>query len=116
MRAIPGLLFSIAVGGALLLSIALGGVSYLFVLLLNAGSELDDARSQTTYLSERNALMLTVARKAWIGRDTDSVEALATELEREGVVVRRIENGSFELGDVVIEVKDGAVTQLRYFD
>jgi hypothetical protein len=104
-KTIPWFLFSITLAGAL----------YLFVLLLNAGGAIDDSRWRATELRNRGELLLTIARRDWIGRDTSSAEALAIELEQEGVSVKRLPDGSFELGDIVIEVKDGVVSQMKFF-
>ena len=106
MRTLPWLLFGIALVAA----------SYVSVLLINAAVELDDARSQEAYLSERSALALRIARKGWIGRDEASVQTFAAELEADGVITKRTTDDSFELGDIIVEVKDGVVTQMKVFD
>ena len=96
--------------------IALLGAIYLFVLLLNAGMELDNARSQTTYLRERSDLALTIVRKEWVGKDTASVIELSKELERQGVVVGPESSSAFGIGDFIFETKGGVVTEVRYID
>lgn len=106
IRALPWLLFGLSVLAAL----------YLFVLLLNAGVALDDARSQVARLRERNELVLSIARKEWIGKEAASVADLANEFERQGVIAKKTKDGSFEIGDLIFEIKNGVVTQVRYFD
>lgn len=85
IKALPWTFFSIALLGAI----------YLFALLLDAGMELDNARSQTTYLQERSNLALTIVRKEWIGKDMASVVELSKELGRQGVIVDSESGGTF---------------------
>jgi hypothetical protein len=66
-RSIPWSLFGVAFLAALLS----------FILLLNAGSMLGDARSEVDRLRERSALTLSIARKDWIGRNANVVSDLA---------------------------------------
>lgn len=105
-RMLPWLLFGLSLLAAL----------YLFVLLLNAGTTLDDARSEVTRLRERNELVLSITRKEWIGKEAASVADLASEFERQGVIAKKTKDGSFEIGDLIFEIKDDVVTQVRYFD
>lgn len=106
IRMLPWFLFGLSLLAAL----------YLCVLLMNAGVALDDARSQVARLQERNELVLSIARKDWIGKEVVRVAVLANELERQGVIVKKTKDGSFEIGDLIFEIKDGVVTQVRYFD
>jgi len=89
---------------------------YLFVLLLNAGVALDDARSYSTHLRERSDLALSIVRKDWIGKDAASVTELSKELERQGVIVGPESNSAFGIGDFIFETKGGVVTEVRYID
>ena len=100
----------------LLLAVSLVGNLYLLILLLDAGVSLDGARSQVERLRERSDLALFVVRKEWIGKELASVVALSEEIGRQGVIVKRTPDGSFEIGDVIFEIRDGTVTQVRYFD
>ncbi len=88
---------------------------YLFVLLLDAGMALDNARSQTTYLRERCDLALTIVRKEWIGKDSKHVAELSKELERQGVIVGT-ERNVYKIGDFIFETSDGVVSGVRYID
>lgn len=105
IKVIPWIFFGVALAGAL----------YLFVLLLNAGAALDNARSQVTYLRERSDLALSIVRKNWIGEDATRVADLSKELERQGVIVG-VEGNDFKIGDLIFETKGGVVTGVRYFD
>jgi len=97
----------------ILFGLALLGFLGLFVLLLNAGVALDDARSQTTHLRERSDLALSIVRNDWIGKDTARVVELSNELGRQGVIVG-VEGGAFEIGDFIFETTDGVITDVRY--
>lgn len=105
IKVIPWIFFGVALAAAL----------YLFVLLLNAGVALDNARSQVTYLRERSDLALSIVRKNWIGKDATRVADLSKELERQGVIVG-VEGNDFKVGDLIFETKGGVVTGVRYFD
>jgi hypothetical protein len=100
----------------LLFCLSLIATTYLLILLFDAGLALDDSRTQSSHLRKRSELALMIARKDWIGRSSKSVEDLATELEQQGITAKRREDGSFEIGTVVFETRDGVVTQMRYFD
>lgn len=100
----------------LLFSLSTFAVIYLFFLLLDAGLALDNSRSQTSHLRERSELVLLIARKDWIGRAEKNVADLAAELERQGVTTKRRPDGSFVIGNLVVETKDGVVTQMQYVD
>lgn len=104
-RTIPWLLFGVSLFAALCS----------FILLLNAGAMLDDARSEVARLGERSELVLSIARKGWIGKKADAVANLASELEQKGVIAKRTE-GAFEIGQVIFEVSNGVVIEVRYFD
>jgi hypothetical protein len=106
MKALPWVLFALALVGAV-------GA---FALLLNAGSALDNARSQTMHLRDRGDVALTIIRKQWIGREAADVAALVAEMDQQGVIAKAGTDGSFEIGDLVFETKNGVVTQVRYFD
>lgn len=62
-KLIPWILFALSVTAAL----------YLFVLLLNAGSALDDRTSSVARLRERGDLALAVIRRDWVGKDMASL-------------------------------------------
>ena len=105
MRWLPWALFAAALTAAL----------SLLVLLLNGGSALTDARSQTTHLRERSELALLVIRRDWIGRQANSVASLSKELEQKGTAVSA-RDGTLEMGDLVFEVRAGVVADVRYID
>ncbi len=105
MKRVPWILFSLLLMAAL----------YLFVLLLNAGSTLGDARSQEGYLRVRSDLALTIIRKDWVGKEIASVTALSRELEQKGVIVGT-EGSSLKIGDFIFETKGGLITGVRYVD
>lgn len=106
IRVVPWLLFGLSLFAGI----------YLFFLLLDAGVALDDARSQVARLRERNELMLSVARKDWIGRPAASVSDLGSEFMRPGLITKKTEDGALEIGDLVFEIKNGVVTHIRYLD
>lgn len=95
--------------------LALLAVLYLFVLLLNGGSALNDARSEVVRLRERSDLALSLVRKDWIGREAARVKVLSKEFERQGVIVG-IEGDAFKIGDFIFETQDGLVTEVHYID
>jgi hypothetical protein len=99
----------------ILFGLALLGVIYAFVLLLNAGSALDSARSEAARQRERSGLALSIIRKEWVGKDAEGVVTLSREFEKQGVVVGT-EDGSLEIGDLIFEIKQGSVTDVRYID
>lgn len=100
----------------LLFCLGLLSVLYLFARLLNAGVTLDNARSQAARLRERNELALSIVRNEFLGKEEARVASLASELERQGLIVKKVKDGSFEIGDIIFEMKDSVVTQVRYFD
>lgn len=99
----------------ILFGLALAGAVYACFLLLNAAAALDDARSEATRQHQRSALALSIIRKEWFGKEVARVTALSKELQREGVIVGT-ENGAIEIGDLVVEVERGVVTDVRYID
>ncbi len=99
----------------ILFGLALVAAMYLFVLLLNAGSALDDARSEVARLRERSDLALSLVRKDWLGKNAASVADLSRQLAQRGVIVGT-EGDSFEIGDFIFETKGGVVTGVRYID
>ena len=94
---------------------ALTAILVLFVLLLNGGSALDDARSEVKRLRLRSDLALMVVRKDWIGRDKASVVALSKTLERQSMIVG-VEGDSFKIGDFIFKTRGGLVTEVHYMD
>lgn len=105
MKTLPWILFVLSLLAAI----------YLFVLLLNAGVALDNARSQTSFLRERSNLALLIVRKEWIGENVEHLVELYKEFERQGVVVG-IEKNNFKIGDIIFETKNNVVTELHYID
>jgi len=105
MKWVPWVLFALALVATL----------YSFVLLLNGGAALTDARSEVRRLRERSDLALSIIRRDWLGREAASVTGLSRELEQKGTIVGT-EDGSFEVGDLIFEVKDGLVANVRYID
>ncbi len=105
-RMLPWLLFVLSLFGNL----------YLFVLLLNSGAWIDDMGSEVERQRERSNLALSIIRKEWVGKEAASVATLSDEIGRQGVIAKKAPDGSFEIGDLIFEIKDGVVTQVRYFD
>jgi len=105
MNKLPWILFGLALLGAI----------YACILLLNAGSALDSARSEAARQRERSDLALSIIRKEWIGKDAEGVATLSREFEKQGVIVGT-EDGSLEIGDLIFEIKQGSVTDVRYID
>jgi hypothetical protein len=100
----------------LLVCLSFLGNLYLFVLLLDAGALIDGARSSVERLRERSDLALFIVRQEWVGKEVAGVRALSDEIGRQGVIVKNLPDGSFEVGDLIFETKEGIVTQVRYFD
>ena len=88
---------------------------YVFVLLLNAGSAMDDARSETERIRVRSDLALSIIRNDWLGKKETSVIALSNEMKRKGVIVG-IENGLLEIGDLIFAIENGIVIDVHYID
>src|SRR4051812_47273065 len=105
MKRIPWILFGLSLVATL----------YLFALLLNAGSALDDARSEVARLRERSDLALAIIRKDWIGKDAASIASLSKEFEKQGVIVAT-ERNSINIGPLILDTKDDAVTGVHYID
>ena len=89
--------------------------AYSFILLLNAGAALDDARSEVERLRGRNDLALVILRKGWVGKETTDVSELSRVLQKQGVIVGN-KDGVYEVGDIIFETGNGSVKDLRYFD
>jgi hypothetical protein len=99
----------------ILFGLSLVAMLYLCVLLLNAGSALSDARSEVSRLRERSDLALAIIRKDWIGKNAAGIAGLSQDFEKQGVIVGS-EGNSVNIGDLIIDIKDGAVTGVHYFD
>ena len=100
----------------LLLGVSALVVLYLIWLLFNGGTELDDARSQVANLRGRSELALSILREDWIGKEASSVSTLSAECERRGVITSKSNDATFQIGDLIFEVKGGVVVGVRYFD
>lgn len=102
---------------ALVLSLALslGANLYLFLLLLDAGIQLDNARSVVDILWERRQLALELINREWVGRSVNELEELASELEEDGILVGHDKDGR-EIGDFMFSVEGGIVTEVRDLD
>lgn len=105
IKAVPWVFFSLTLLAAI----------YLFVLLLDAGVALDNARSQTTYMRERSDLALTIVRKEWIGKGSKHLADLSKELEQQGVIVGS-EGNDYKIGDFIFETNNGVVSGVHYID
>lgn len=104
----------VRIGIALGLAVSLAANVYLFVLLVDAGIVVDNANSQADALWERRNVALRIIRLDWIGRPARELEALASELEADGVIIDS-EGNAREIGDFVFEVEDGIVTAVYDF-
>ena len=99
----------------ILSGLILMAVIYLFFLLLNSGTALDDSRSQTAYLRERSDLALSIIRKDWIGKGEKNVAELSEELERKGIIVGD-DGNNFKVGDLIFKMQKGSVVEVHYID
>jgi hypothetical protein len=97
----------------IVLALAVAGNAYLFVKLIDAGSIIDNARSEAKRQRERAALTLVVARRAWVGRSEQDLRRMIDENKD---VISRSEDASVEFGDLVFSLKNGTVTAVDYFD
>jgi hypothetical protein len=97
------------------LLLSLGANLYLLLLLLDAGIQLDNVRSEVDRLSERRQLALDLLNRHWVGRTVDEVDGLAKELSEDGVLIGR-EGELREIGEFVFYVESGTVTEVRDFD
>jgi len=88
---------------------------YSFVLLLNAGSELGDARSEAERLRARSDLALLIIRADWLGRSADDVVRLSEKASQEEVLTG-VNRNLHEIGDLVFETRSGVVKDVRYID
>jgi len=87
---------------------------YMFILLLNAGGSLGDARSQVDHLNTRSEFVLSILREDWVGKDEASVITLSSKLEQQGVIVGK-ENNLYEIGELIFVIHDGVVIDVHYF-
>jgi hypothetical protein len=102
-KALPWILFSLT----LVMSL------YFFVLLLNAGSAISDARSEESYHKKNRDFVLKILRKDWIGRSKSEVNDLANEFKDQGEIVK-LSGDTFMVGGVVFETRDGIVKEVRF--
>ena len=105
---------AVRVGIVLGLAASLAVNAYQFVLLVDAGIVVDNAKSQAEALWERRNVALRILRFDWIGRPATDLDALASELEADGVIIDS-EGNSLEIGEFVFEVEDGFVTSVDDF-
>jgi len=87
---------------------------YMFILLLNSGGSLGDARSQVDHLNKRSELILSIIRDDWVGKDEASVITLSSKLEHQGIIVGK-ENNLYEIGELIFVINDGVVMDVHYF-
>lgn len=84
-------------------------------MLLNAGGELGDARSETERLRARSIVAISIVRSDWIGREAEEVRFLYQRLKDENVVVG-VDGNLREIGDIIFEIQAGVVSDVRYID
>ncbi|MHC1697952.1 MAG: hypothetical protein AB9919_07870 [Geobacteraceae bacterium] len=88
---------------------------YLFMLLLNGGVALDNARSEVTRLQERSNLALSIVRKNLLGKKSAILNDLSRELKQQGVIVG-VEGDTFKVGDFIFETNNSLITEVHYID
>ncbi|SEK65077.1 hypothetical protein SAMN05428989_0537 [Pseudoxanthomonas sp. GM95] len=98
-----------------LLAISAAFNLYLIYLLLDSSLSLDDSRSSITFLEERGELTREILKKYWVGKPADEVGLLAEEMSPKGVVCKKTEEGSFEIGELKFVIKNGVVAKVEYF-
>lgn len=98
--------------------VATAGFGWAFLLLLDSGTALDDARSEVARQRERSNQSISIIRSDWVGRPSHEVELLSKSMSDLGVLVGKddedVEIG--EIGEMIFELKQGAVTNVRYMD
>ncbi|WP_407353089.1 hypothetical protein [Luteimonas sp. R10] len=98
------------------LSISLIANVYLFAKFLDAGIMLDNSQSEMKRQRARSELSLAIINKSWIGKSSYSFSVLSKELEGKAGVIAGVEGNAIELGDLVVETKDGVITEVHYID
>lgn len=94
------------------LAISLVGNLWLFVLLVNAGAHVGDARSQVETLKERRTTALEILRYEWMGRSVSDLDTMKDDLAAQGVRVD-VEGETREIGTFIFEVEEGVITEVR---
>jgi hypothetical protein len=97
------------------LAASVAGNIGLTLLLVNAGVLVDAAQSQADILWERRQLALDIIQRDWLGRPANELDALASALAADGVMVG-VEGKTREIGDFLFLVEDGVVTAVRDLD
>lgn len=88
---------------------------YFFILLINAGISMDGAQSRADRLQERSKTSLYMLKKKWVGEPRSAVLTASKKLEIEGEIVKDYPE-VIEVGDIIFDVKDGKVSDVRYMD
>lgn len=91
------------------------GFGWALFLLLDSGIALDDARSEVARQRERSNQSISIICSDWVGRPSQEVELLSKLMSDQGVLVGK-DDEDVEIGDVIFELKQGTVTNVRYID
>lgn len=91
------------------------GFGWALFLLLDSGIALDDARSEVARQRERSNQLISIICSDWVGRPSQEVELLSKLMSDQGVLVGK-DDEDVEIGDVIFELKQGTVTNVRYID
>lgn len=98
---------------ALVISFSLA--AHKFTLLLDNGVALDDARSEMERQRDRSNHALMIIKAEWIGRSFVDVIELSDKFKRKGSIIK-INEDNIEIEDMIFNIKDGVVIDVKYFD
>jgi hypothetical protein len=88
---------------------------YFFVLLVDAGISIDGARTRADRLQGRSELSLYFLKKRWVGESRAEVMGAAKELEQKDVIVKNYSD-VIEVGDIIFDISNDKVSDIRYMD
>ena len=105
----------IALVAIIALAVSFSVMAYKFALLLDSGTALDDARSETERQRERSIRALLIIKNDWVGRDAADISHLSG-IFHDGSVIVKVREDHIEIGDLIFDVGEGVVRDVRYFD
>lgn len=94
-------------------AVSLVVAGYLFIMLLGAGSTLDQARIEANYCNERGELALRLLREEWRGRSVSDLEHLSWDLQREGTLIN-VNEDNIEIGGIIFWTNNETVSNVTF--
>lgn len=96
---------------ALLLIVAISS----FLLLINAGLELDNARSETSRQRDRSNISLLIINSYWKGKDQSELDKIIPIVQQPGMVIEK-ETELVQIGDLLFHLRNGKIYDVIYLD